>query len=38
MPMIKNAYLRLYGKDLVQVIQKETSGDYKKLLVELVSH
>ena len=38
MPMIKNAYLRLYGKDLVEVIKKDTSGDYKKLLVELVSH
>ena len=38
MPLIKQAYMRLYQKDLVQVIKKETSGDYKKLLVELVSH
>ena len=38
MPHIKMAYQRLYGKDMVQVIKNEISGDYKRLLVELCSH
>ena len=38
MPQIKAAYKRLYNKDMVQAIEKDTSGDYKKLLVELSSH
>eukprot|EP00128_Syssomonas_multiformis_P015352 Colp12_sorted_trinity150504_noHs@13740 len=38
MPGIKAAYKKLYGKDMVQAIKDDTSGDYKKLLVELVSH
>ena len=38
MPQIKNAYKRLYGKDMVQAVKDDTSGDYKKLLVELCSH
>ena len=38
MPQIKAAYKRLYNKDMVQAIEKDTSGDYKRLLVELSSH
>ena len=38
MPQIKAAYKRLYNKDMVQAIEKDISGDYKKLLVELSSH
>ena len=38
MPQIKVAYKRLYNKDMVQAIEKDISGDYKKLLVELSSH
>ena len=38
MPQIKMAYQRLYGKDMVQAIKNEISGDYKRLLVELCSH
>ena len=38
MPQIKDAYKRLYGKDMVQAVKDDTSGDYKKLLVELCSH
>ena len=38
MPQIKEAYKRLYGKDMVKDIESDTHGDYKKLLVELCSH
>jgi annexin A7/11 len=38
MPQIKAAYKRLYNQDMVQAIEKDTSGDYKRLLVELASH
>ena len=38
MPQIKEAYKRLYNQDMVKAIEKDTSGDYKKLLVELSSH
>lgn len=38
MPQIKECYKKLYGKDLVQVIKNDTTGDYKKLLVELCDH
>ena len=38
MPQIKKFYKQLYGKDLVDAIKSETSGDYKKFLVELTSH
>ena len=38
MPMIKRYYKQLYGKDMVDDIKKDTSGDYRRLLIELVSH
>ena len=38
MPQIKEAYKRLYNKDMVKDIEGDTSGDYKRLLVELCSH
>ena len=38
MPQIKEAYKRLYNKDMVKAVQDDTSGDYKRLLVELISH
>ena len=38
MPQIKQAYKRLYNKDMVKDIENDTSGDYKRLLVELASH
>ena len=38
MPQIKDAYKRLYNKDMVKDIENDTSGDYKRLLVELSSH
>ena len=38
MPQIKAAYQNLYNKDMVKAIESDTSGDYKRLLVELCSH
>ena len=38
MPQIKAAYANLYQKDMVEDIKKDTSGDYKRLLVALCSH
>ena len=38
MEEIKQAYQRLYNKDMVKAIESDTSGDYKRLLVELCSH
>jgi annexin A7/11 len=38
MPQIKEAYKRLYNKDMVKAVESDTSGDYKRLLVELCSH
>ena len=38
MPQIKEAYKRLYKKDMVKAIEDDTSGDYKRLLVELCNH
>ena len=38
MPQIKAEYRKLYNKDMIKDIEKDTSGDYKKLLVELASH
>ena len=37
-PQIKEAYKRLYKKDMVKAIESDTSGDYKRLLVELCNH
>ena len=38
MPQIREAYKRLYNKDMVKAIEADTSGDYKKIMVELASH
>ena len=38
LPQIKEAYKRLYKKDLVKAVEDDTSGDYKRLLVELCNH
>ena len=38
MPKIKEAYKRLYNKDMVKAIESDTHGDYKKLLIELCNH
>ena len=38
MPRIKESYKKLYGKDMIQDIKNDTSGDYKNLLVELCDH
>ena len=38
MPQIKDCYRRLYNKDMVKDIEDDTSGDYKRLLIELCSH
>ena len=32
---IKQAYFRLYGRDMVSDIRNDTSGDYKKVLTEI---
>ena len=38
MPQIKQYYKQLYGKDMVQAVKNDISGDYQKLMVELCSH
>ena len=38
MPQIKECYKKLYGKDIVKAVKSDTTGDYKKLLVELCDH
>ena len=38
MPQIREAYKRLFNKDMIKDIEDDTSGDYRKLLVELASH
>ena len=37
LPDIKTKYFKLYGTRLEDVLERECSGDYKKLLVALVS-
>jgi hypothetical protein len=37
MPIIKKYYKNLYGKDMVDDIKDDVSGDYKKLLVALIN-
>ena len=37
MPMIKQAYRRLYGRDLIYDVRSDTSGDYKKILTHLLT-
>ena len=38
MPQIKQYYKQLYGKDMVEAIKNDISGDYQKLMIELCSH
>jgi len=38
MPQIKQYYKQLYGKDMVEDIKSDISGDYQKLMVELCAH
>ena len=38
MPTIKQYYKQLYGKDMVEAIRKDISGDYQRLMIELCSH
>ena len=38
MPQIKECYIKLYGKDMVDSVKQATLGDYKNLLVELCDH
>ena len=38
MPMIKRYYKQLYGNNMIDDIKKDTSGDYRRLLIELVDH
>lgn len=38
MPQIKSYYKQLYKKDLIDAIKSETSGDYKRIMVELADH
>ena len=38
MPQIKESYRVLFGKNLIDDVKSDTSGDYKKLLVELLSN
>ena len=38
MPLIKRYYKQLYGKDMVDDIKKDTSGDYRRLLIEILNN
>jgi len=38
LPIIKQYYKQLYGKDMVEAIRSDISGDYQKLMIELCSH
>lgn len=37
-PEIKQYYIQLYGKDMVEDIKKNISGDYQNLMLELCNH
>ena len=37
MPLIKQEYRRMYGRDLVYDIRSDTSGDYKRILTYLLT-
>ena len=37
MPLIKRYYKQLYGNNMIDDIKKDTSGDYRKLLVALIN-
>ncbi len=38
LPLIKRYYKQLYGKDMVDDIKKDTSGDYRRILVEILNN
>ena len=38
MPQIKQYYKQLYGKDMIEDIKKDISGDSRNLMIELCSH
>jgi annexin A7/11 len=38
MPQIKQFYKQIYKKDMIEDIKDDTSGNYRKILVELASH
>jgi hypothetical protein len=38
MPQIKQYYKQLFGKDMVEAVKSDISGDYQKLMIELCSH
>jgi annexin A7/11 len=38
MPQIKDYYKRLYKKDMIEDIKGDTSGNYRKILIELATH
>ena len=38
MPQIKQFYQQLYKKDMLEAIKDDTSGNYRKILIELASH
>ena len=38
MPQIKQFYKQIYKKDMIEGIKDDTSGNYRKLLIELASH
>ena len=37
-PQIREAYKRLFNRDMIKDIEDDTSGDYRELLVKLASH
>ena len=37
MPLIKQEYRRLYGRDLLHDVREDTSGNYKKILTHLIA-
>jgi annexin A7/11 len=37
MPLIKQEYRRLYGRDLLHDVRSDTSGDYKRILTHLIA-
>jgi len=37
MPQIKQYYKQLYGKDMVNDVKNDISGEYQSLMVQLIS-
>ena len=38
MPQIKECYKKLYGKNMLEAIKDDISGNYRKLMLELCHH